>query len=167
MDINSFYAIVSAINFTLLGLWWVAIKDRSDIRERDSAGRRMAYLVSLQFSVPGIIALLGQVAPDVPALWRSSFTFAALAGAVGVFLLGRSLRGMPGQAGLVLVFWWVAIPLYLMIGAVAAFEGIPDTLNLQLSSIEIEGLLLTMMVFLGVQTAWVVAMAPREKDEIA
>jgi hypothetical protein len=127
----------------------------------------MAYLVSLQFSVPGIIALLGQVAPDVPALWRSSFTFAALAGAVGVFLLGRSLRGMPGQAGLVLVFWWVAIPLYLMIGAVAAFEGIPDTLNLQLSSIEIEGLLLTMMVFLGVQTAWVVAMAPREKDEIA
>ncbi len=167
MDVSSFYAIVSAINFTLLGLWWVAIKERSDIRERDASGRRVAFLISLQFSVPGIIALVGQVAPQEPVLWRSSFTFAGLAGAVGIYLLGRSLRRVPGQAGLVLVFWFVAIPIYVLVAAVAAFEGIPDALNLRLSSIEIEGLLLTLLVFLGVQTAWVVAMAPEEKDTVS
>ena len=28
MDLDAFYSVVSGINFTLLGLWWVAIKER-------------------------------------------------------------------------------------------------------------------------------------------
>lgn len=49
----------------------------------------------------------------------------------------------------------------------AAFEGIPDPLNVRLSSIEIEGLLLTLLVYLGVRTAWVVAVAPEENDTVS
>jgi hypothetical protein len=165
MDTSAFYAIVSGINFTLLGLWWVAVKDRPEIAGRSPTGRRMAYLVSLQFAIPGTIALLGQVAPDEPVLWRVSFTVAALAGAVGVLLLGGSLRPVRRHAAVVLVLWWVVIPIYILIAIVAAFEGIPDALNLRLSSVEIEGLLLTLFVFIGVQLAWVVSMAPRENDQ--
>ena len=81
MDIDAFYSVVSGINFTLLGLWWVAIKDRADIGGDNTAGRRMAYIVSLQFLIPGTVSLLSQVAPDKPLIWRLSFTIAGLAGA--------------------------------------------------------------------------------------
>lgn len=153
MDLSAFYAVVSGINFTLLGLWWVAVKDRPDITGQSSTGRRMAYIVSLQFAIPGTIALLGQVAPDEPVLWRSSFTLAALAGAVGIFMLGMSLREVSRYRTLIYVFWWVAIPIYLLIAVIAAWDGMPAALNLRLSPIEIEGLLLTLLVFLGVQAA--------------
>jgi len=80
----------------------------------------MAYLVSLQFAIPGIIGLRGQVAPPIQILWRASFTFAGVAGAAGIYLLGRSLIKVTSQARLVHLFWWVAVPIYLLIAAVAA-----------------------------------------------
>ncbi len=40
-------------------------------------------------------------------------------------------------------------------------------LNLGLSSLEIEGFLLTILVFLGVQVAWVGAMTPRVESDPA
>lgn len=97
-------------------------------------------------------------------LWRSSFTIAAVAGAIGFVILGVSLREIPRYRILIYVLWWVAIPIYLLIAVVAAWEGLPDALDLRLSPIEIEGLLLTLLVFLGIQAAWVVAMAPREDE---
>ena len=54
MDIAAFYAVVAGVNFTLLGLWWVAVHERIDVRDR--ASRRMAYVVALQFMVPGTTA---------------------------------------------------------------------------------------------------------------
>jgi hypothetical protein len=165
MDVSAFYAIVSAINFTLLGLWWVAVKERTDIGGADAPRRRMAYLVSLGFVIPGTVSLLAQVAPDEPILWRASFAFAGVAGAVGIAMLGRSLRDLTGESLLARVLWFVAVPLYVLVAVVAAFPGIPDALDLRLSSIEIEGFLLTVLVFLGVQAAWVVAMTPKAENE--
>jgi hypothetical protein len=164
MDLSTFYSIVSAINFTLLGLWWVAVKERSDIGGTDARRRRMAYLVSLSFVIPGTVSLLAQVAPDEPVLWRTSFTLAGVAGAVGIALLGQSLRDLTGETLLVRVLWWVAVPMYVLVALVAAVPGIPDALDLRLSSIEIEGFLLSLLVLLGVQAAWVVAMTPPTVD---
>lgn len=90
MELTGFYSVISGINFTLLGLWWVAAKDRTEFR--DKAGRRMAYLVSLGFVIPGTIALLSQVAPNVPILWRVSFAIAGVAGIVGMPLLADVLQ---------------------------------------------------------------------------
>lgn len=159
MDLGAFYGVVSGINFTLLGLWWVAVREREEIGE---ANRRMAYLVSLQFVVPGTISLLSQVAPDEPVLWRVSFAAAGIAGMVGVLMLAPLLARVTGQTGIARALQWVAAPAYLIVAAVAAVPGLIDGLDLNLTPLQVEAILLCILVFLGVQAAWVVAMAPKK-----
>ncbi|HEX6576740.1 MAG TPA: hypothetical protein VF082_00120 [Jiangellaceae bacterium] len=121
--------------------------------------------MSLGFVIAGTVSLLAQVAPDEPILWRASFALAGLAGAVGTAMLGQALRDVTGEGLLARLLWWVAVPVYLLVAVVAAVPGIPEALNLRLSSIEVEGFLLTLLVFLGVQAAWVVAMTLKAEDE--
>lgn len=166
MEVSSFYGIVSGINFTLLGLWWVAVRERAEIGAGDPAGRRMAYLVSLQFVIPGTMSLLAQVAPAEPGLWRMSFAFAGLAGAAGTVMLADSLQRLTEARALPAILRWLAAPLYAFVAAVAALPGLPDALGFTISSIEVEGFLLTLLVFLGVQAAWVVAMTPRHPKNV-
>ncbi|WP_412542774.1 hypothetical protein R8Z50_09875 [Longispora sp. K20-0274] len=163
MDLSAFYGVVAAVNFTLLGLWWVTTKDRADLADPGSALHRAAYLVSLQFVVPGTVALLSQVAPDVPALWRSSFTFAGLVGALAVALLVPALRDATGRraAGRVLL---CAVPVYLAVAAVAAIPPLGAAIRGDLTNLQVEALLLCALVFLGVQAAWMVATAPARRD---
>jgi hypothetical protein len=80
-------------------------------------------------------------------------------------MLGQAVRDLTGESLLARVLWFVAVPVYLLVAVVAAVPGVPEALDLRLSSIEIEGFLLTVLVFLGVQAAWVVAMTPTAKDE--
>jgi hypothetical protein len=61
---------------------------------------------------------------------------------------------------------FVGAPLYVLVAVVAFIPGIPDALDLRLTSIQIEAVLLTLLVFLGVQAAWVVAMtAPQDEAD--
>ncbi|WP_018349492.1 hypothetical protein [Longispora albida] len=164
MDLSSFYAVVSGINFTLLGLWWVAAKDRPEMAGRDAAGRRMAYLVSLQFLVPGTMALLAQVAPTVPMVWRVTFTFAGLAGALGILLLAPALGRESGQFGVARMFQWVAVPVYVLIAAVAGLPAFANAIRGDLTALQVEAILFCVLTFLGVQAAWAVGMAPRAAE---
>lgn len=157
MDLSAFYAVVSAINFTLLGLWWVAVRERGD----SAFGRRLAYLVSLQFVIPGTVSLLSQVAPDVPGLWRTAFTAAGAAGAVGSALLSASIGRLPGQRVVAGLMAFAATPLYAAVALVAAVPALTDVDAIALKPLQIEAVLLCVLVFLGVQAAWVVAMAPK------
>ena len=161
MDIDAFYAVVSGINFTLLGLWWVAIKERADIGGDNTAGRRMAYVVSLQFLIPGTVSLLSQVAPDKPLIWRLSFTIAGLGGAIGILLLTPSFARATGQESVARLLRWAAVPLYLLVALVAAIPPLARALSGYLTPLQVEAILLCLLVFLGVQAAWVVAMAPK------
>jgi hypothetical protein len=163
VDLSAFYAVVSGINFTLLGLWWVAVRERHEISVDSADGRRMAYLVSLQFVIPGTVALLSQVAPKEPLLWRSSFTVAGLAGAAGTLLLARSVGRIPGQKLIARLLRWAATPLYLIISVIAAVPAVTRGHGFTLTALQVEAILLCLLVFLGVQAAWVVAMAPREQ----
>lgn len=162
MDLTGFYAIVSAINFTLLGLWWVAVKERPEVGVGTAAGRRLAYLVALQFLIPGTMALLAQAAPQEPLIWRASFTVAGLAGALGSVLLGAALarNGQRLIGGLV---QWLSTVFYLVVALVAAFPGLLSP-SLSMRPLQIESILLCLLVFLGVHAAWVVAMAPRPPE---
>ena len=166
VDLSAFYAVVSGINFTLLGLWWVAVRERSEIGADSAFGRRMAYLVSLQFVIPGTVSLLSQVAPDVPALWRSSFTAAGIAGAAGSAMLAGSL-GRIGQGIVAALIGFVAAPLYLIVALVAAIPPLTSGGWLAITPLQLEGVLLCLLVFLGVHAAWVVAMAPRPAQAAA
>lgn len=161
VDLSAFYAVVSGINFTLLGLWWVAVRERAEIGVDTPFGRRMAYLVSLQFVIPGTVSLLSQVAPNVPEVWRTSFALAGVAGAAGSVMLAKAIRGLPRQSLVANLIAFGAVPLY----AVAAVIAVTPPLSGALSSLQVEAILLCVLVFLGVQAAWVVAMAPKATAE--
>jgi hypothetical protein len=156
MDLSAFYSVISGINFTLLGLWWVAARERKELG--DAAGRRTAYLVSLGFVIPGTVALLSQIAPETPLLWRTSFSVAGIAGAAGMFLLSGAVKehiGAPVLAGLLR---YLAVPIYLLVALIALFPRIGRPLSL--TGLQLEAILLCLIVFLGVQAAWVVAYTP-------
>src|SRR5918912_4616419 len=87
MDQAAFYAVVSAVSFTLLGLWWVAVKDRAELVGDSPRFRRTAYLVSLQFVIPATVALFAQVAPDEKLVWRVAFAIGGVVGAAAVAML--------------------------------------------------------------------------------
>jgi cytochrome bd-type quinol oxidase subunit 2 len=161
MDQTAFYGVVSAINFTLLGLWWVAIKERADLRESDAAFRQMAYLVSLQFVIPATVSLLAQVAPGKPDVWRIAFSLAGIAGAVGVAMLAREMARQTQARIVPQVFAVVGVPLYVVVLVVALRPSLVGDVGLDLTPIEVEAVLLTVLVFLGVQEAWFVHMTPR------
>lgn len=163
MNQTEFYGVVSAINFTLLGLWWVAIKDRVDRGDHDDSARRMAYFVSLQFVIPATVSLLAQVAPAVTEVWRFAFTIAGVFGAVGVWMLAKELRRSTDAKVVPEIFAAVGIPVYAAVIVVALFPDLMANLGWALKPIEVEGLLLTILVFLGVQEAWVVSMTPHHK----
>lgn len=156
MDQSAFYGVVSAINFTLLGLWWIAVKDWVDAVGGTASARRTAYLVSLQFVIPGTVSLLAQVAPDVPVVWRTAFAIAGAIGAVGVVMLAAELRRISDARIAPALFVLFGVPVYVAVALVAALPGLGPSLPGNFTPIQIEGLLVTMLVFLGTQEAWVV-----------
>jgi len=56
---------------------------------------------------------------------------------------------------------FAAAPLYVVVALVAAIPPLTEGRGLALTALQIEGILLCLLVFLGVQAAWVVAMAPK------
>jgi len=63
-ELTALYGILAGIDFTLLGLWWVAVQDRPHLR--GAGGGRAAFVISQQFLVPGTAALVSQVEPEEP-----------------------------------------------------------------------------------------------------
>jgi hypothetical protein len=156
MDQSAFYGVVSAINFTLLGLWWVAVKDWVDLVGGTASARRAGYLVSLQFVIPGTVALLAQVAPEVVTVWRTAFAIAGVIGAGGVVMLSAEMRKISDARIAPALFVVFGVPLYIAVAVVAAVPAVAASLPANFTPIQVEALLLTLLVFLGTQEAWVV-----------
>jgi hypothetical protein len=157
MDVAAFYAVVAGVNFTLLGLWWVAVHERVDLRDR--ASRRMAYIVALQFMVPGTASLVSQVAPEVTSIWRVTFALAGLAGVAGVLQVVPVLRQATARASATMLLI-VGLPLYLAVALVAAIPGLHEAVSNKITGLQTEAILFSVLVLLSVQVAWTVAMAP-------
>lgn len=168
MDQTAFYGVVSAINFTLLGLWWVAVKDKTNVvGHKTAASRRAAYLVSLQFIIPATVSLLAQVSPEEKAIWRIAFGSAGVIGAIGVALLAQQIWVATTARFSPILFAVFGIPVYAMVVVVAFAPTLVADAGLTLEPIEVEGLLFSALVFLGVQEAWVVSMTPPKDEETA
>ena len=166
MNQSAFYGVVAAANLTLLGLWWVAVKDRTNlVGHKDAASRRAAYLVSLQFAIPATVALLAQVNPEERAIWRIAFGTAGVVGAIGVAMLAQQIWTGTVARFAPIVFGLVGVPIYLLVVAVAFAPTIVADVGLALTPIEVEGMLFSALLFLGVQEAWVVSMTPTEEGE--
>ncbi|WP_051799127.1 hypothetical protein [Catenuloplanes japonicus] len=164
MDVGQFYAAVAGINFTLLGLWWVAVTERRQLREGGPRVRRMAYTVSLQFLIPGALSLLAQVAPEVQAFWRTAFSLAGVLGVLSILMLSPEVvreNEMTRRGARLLR--WLGLPIYALIAvyALVPFQGMP------LTALQIEGIMLSLLVFLGAHTAWTVGMAAAPQEQVA
>jgi hypothetical protein len=166
MNQSAFYGVVAATNLTLLGLWWVAVKDRTNlVGHKDAASRRAAYHVSLQFAIPATVALLAQVNPGERAIWRFAFGSAGVVGAIGVALLAQQIwKGTVARFSPIL-FALFGVPIYILVVVVAFVPTVVSDAGLTLKPIEVEGMLFSALLFLGVQEAWVVSMTPTKEGE--
>ena len=162
MDLSAFYGVVATVDFALLGLWWVTVQARPDLRANEGAQARMAYLVSLQFVVPGTAALLAQVAPGLAAVWRVSFALAGVTGIAAVVILAPALTTVGARREATFMRWAV-IPLYGLLTVIAA---VPGLFGSRVNALQVEAVFFCLLVLLGAETAWAAAMTPdRETGE--
>ena len=132
----------------------------------DRGGRAMAYVVSLHFVLPGAMSLLSLVAPDVPAMWRVTFTTAGAMGVLATLLILATMRRhASSEIGIVRLLQWVALPLYAAVAAVAAIPGLVGGIGL--APIQVEAILLVILVLLGTQSAWLVTFARDDGEDRA
>jgi hypothetical protein len=114
----------------------------------------------LHFALPGAMSIMSLVAPDIGWLWRATFVAAGLLGITGVGWFVRTLREEYDAPTVLRIIEYVALPIYVVVTVLALF---PD-----LAPIQVEGLILAILVFLGVQAAWILMIEPpREQTETA
>jgi hypothetical protein len=146
---DGFLYFVSALCFTILGLWLVVVQQKFKWWASDTSLKRRAYGIALHFSLPGTMALLALIDPASSALWRASFAIVALGCAVVI----AAVRGAaPDTLGK--VAYAGAIVLYLVVGIVAIGPHLIRDIGLTVAPERIEAVLLSALVFLGLNVAW-------------
>ena len=158
MDTATFYATTSAVSFTLLGFWWVVVQFRHDELTHDPGRRRLAFVVSLHFVLPGIMSLGALLTGDAPIVWRLTFGMAGIAGMVAVVLASRGVTEPTGAIAAIGRWEWLALPLYAILTIVALS---PDLLKgTQLAALQVEGIVMTLLVLIGIIFAWLLFTDP-------
>src|SRR5215467_1729158 len=147
--LTDFYIAFGTVCFTLLGLWLIVVQTRHAEWRRVALFRRRAYGVALHFSLPGLMSLLALVNPDSMTLWRVSFAVVAASGAIVLLLVRGSLPGRVGKAA-----YLATIALYALIALVAIVPSLVDDVGLGATAVQVEAVLLVVLVFFGVNVAW-------------
>jgi hypothetical protein len=147
--LTDFYVAFATVCFTLLGLWIIVVQTRHAEWHRAAVHRRRAYGVALHFSLPGLMSLLSLVDPASTELWRIAFAIVAGGGVVALALV----RG-PAPTRLGVAAYLAAVVLYVLIALVAAAPSIVADLGVLAGPLRVEAVLLTILVFLGVNVAW-------------
>ncbi len=160
---ETFYSTSATAAFALLGLWWVVVAERRRDWVDNAARRRQAYTISLYFALPGVMSMVSLVSKSESTVWRLAF---GLAGAVGVLETGAALlsaRTRPDYRGRFAGLLRIALPLYVAVVAVALRPKLAHDLGISLKPLETEALLVSMLIFLGVNFAWLLFFEPRPK----
>jgi len=163
MSQEAFYGTVSTASFTLVGLWLVVVQARPAWRF-DPDRRRMAYVVSLHFLLPGAMSVIALAAPDQAVVWRVSFAAAGAIGVAGVALMVRAMREDHDAPRIVRWLQLVVLPAYLLVTALAIAPGIVAAAGLVLTPLEVEALVLSLLLFFGVQSAWFLLVEPTREE---
>jgi len=164
MDTATFYATASALSFTLLGFWWVVVEFRHEQMTVDLGRRRLSFVVSLHFILPGLMSLAALLTGDLPLVWRLTF---GTAGVVGMVAAVMGARGSPGSSGTMTSIgrWmWLGLPLYAVITMVALRPDLVRS-RLALEPLQVEGSIMTLLVLLGITFAWVLFTEPMAPDQ--
>ena len=147
--LTDFYVAFATVCFTLLGLWIIVVQIRHAEWRQSPVHRRRAYGVALHFSLPGLMSLLSLIDPASTTLWRASFAIVAAGGVIALALV----RG-PAPTGLGAAAYGAAVVLYVLIALVAVAPGLVADIGVLARPLRVEAALLTMLVFLGVNVAW-------------
>jgi len=150
--LETFYTTVASLCFALLGLWWVVVQFKHEQWMGNPAKRRMAYDLSLYFILPGMMSLVSLLAGEVRILWRIGFSVAAILGAFET--LAMILGNRAGGRALPQIGRWAVLALYIGIAIIAIDPTLPQVLGIGLSGIQVEGILITLLLFLGVNFVW-------------
>lgn len=163
MSVDSFYSTTSQISFTLLGFWWAVVQFRYEDWSGNPARRRMAHVVSLLFLLPGVMSLMSMLAGDVKIIWRAVFGLAGLLGLVATTLIVTGTKDSVSRPWLRAGSLFVAAPLYLLVTIFALAPELAVSLT-GLQPLQLEGILLTLLVFLGVNLAWFLFWEGKRKE---
>ena len=148
MDTNMFYAVTSATCFTLVGLWWTVVKDKSEWM-KDEANKRLAGSVYASFLIPALMSLGAQIGGTTPFFWQLIFIIAAIAGITSssrLISLNRTANGAFRKNS------WTIPVLY---GIVLFFAIFPNLARLfGLEPLQMEGLLLCILILIAHGMAW-------------
>jgi hypothetical protein len=159
MDTGTFYATTSAVSFTLLGFWWVVVQFRHNEMTQDPGRRRLAFVVSLHFILPGLMSLGALLTADAPLVWRLTFGSAGIAGMIAVVTGSRGVKDPTGVIAALGRYEWLALPLYLVITLVALSpESVKNAVGLL--PLQVEGVVMTLLVGLGIIFAWALFTEP-------
>jgi hypothetical protein len=146
--VEDFYGRFGAASLTLLGLWLVVVQTRFRAWAGSTAHRRQATAIALTFGLPGVLSFLAIVEPGEPALWKTSFIVGGVAGAL---VANRAARPTGLVATIALS---VASALYAAIALVAIFANAIDGSILDLTPIQVERLLFSLLMGAGLVAAW-------------
>jgi hypothetical protein len=148
--LNEFYAAFAPLSFTVYGLWLIVVQTRHSEWRRSPEHRRRAYAVSLHFAIPGLMSLLALVDPANNTVWRVSFALSAAGGAIILGYLQFSSIPTP-RGRLWRVESTTTILLYILIVIVAVTPKMAVHIG---APIRVEAVLLSLIVFLGINVAW-------------
>jgi hypothetical protein len=159
VDTGTFYATTSAVSFTLLGFWWVVVQFRHEEMTQDAGRRRLAFVVSLHFILPGLMSLGALLTGDAPIVWRLTFGLAGIAGMLAVLVASRGIENATGAIAAIGRAEWIALPLYAVLTLVAIR---PDLVQpaIGLIPLQVEGVVMTLLVFFGIVFAWALFTEP-------
>ena len=142
MDLSTFYAVVSATGFTLVGLWWSAVDRRRDLLA-DPHTRRLVGGVYLTFLLPGLMGLFAQVGGAGSSVWRLTFGLTAIFGAWSTLRLIRTESATTTQ-GPFARHRWIIAALYaviLLLGIAPGVAGIVGLTGLQGAAVAVIALI--------------------------
>jgi hypothetical protein len=151
--INGFYQAFAPTSFTLLGLWLIVVQTRHAEWRAIPAQRRRAYAITLQFALPGLMSLLALVDSANQDLWRVSFATVAIIGVVAFTVISRSGQVAGGLNLVVTGATIAAAVVYAVIAVVAIHPAVVS--GLSLTPLRVEAILLSILVFVAVNLAWV------------
>jgi hypothetical protein len=144
--VETFYATLAQICFTLVGLWWVVVQFKYEALMTSPQGRLTAYAASMHFVAPGLIALVSVLTIDQVSMWRLGSAVGSLLGiiAAGAAIRAGLLNRLQKAQELVLLI------LFIVLG-VLSFVSAP---LLGLKPLLVEALVNVAVIVLGVQFAW-------------
>lgn len=150
--LRDFYSALSQVSFTILGLWLVVVQLRRKEWAAEPRRRLGARAVTLHFALPGVMSLLSLASVSSTVVWRVAFAAMGLLGGVGVWFTTLAAE-RDAAARSSVVEGWVGVVVYGMVATVAVAAPLAARL-FDASALQVEAVLASVLVFLGLNVAF-------------